>query len=173
MSRYIITHLHQTLKSRNDKTSVMVQFFCDDKDPRRRISLNLLRSLMHQILVWDKQLLRYVSDDAMEAHLQKLRDDSIGSDELQDLWCALLTVIQRSRTSQLWLIIDALDEPEPTSRTDVARQLNQFFGSDTVGRLKFFQRTVKTQITTPPIDLSSNSEQADLARTCGLIFGRK
>ncbi len=136
MSRYIIYHLRQSLKSNDDEAHIVVYFFCDDKDPRRRTSSNLLRSLLFQTLIEDKQLLRYVSEDAIEAHLQKLRNDTFPLDELHDLWNALLAVIQRSRTTRFWFIIDAIDELQPTSRKDVIYQLDRILESDTVGRLK-------------------------------------
>ena len=136
MSRYILHYLRQFLKSNNEQPHIVVYFFCDDKDPKRRTSLNLLRSLLFQTLVGDRQLLRYVSEDAMEAHLQKLRNDSIDSDELHSLWNALLSIIQRSRTTRFWFVIDAVDELEPTSRKNVVLQLQRILHSDTVGRLK-------------------------------------
>ena len=136
MSKYIITYLRQTLKMNNQKFQFVVYFFCDNKDLKRRTSLDLLRSLLFQILIEDKELLRYVSKDAMETHFQNSSGDSIGLSELDDLWNALLTVIQRSRAAQFWFIIDAVDELEPTSRKNIAHELNRILESDTVGRLK-------------------------------------
>ena len=136
MSKYIFTYLRQTLKLNNQQPQFVAYFFCDDKDLKRRTSLNLLRSLLFQILIVDEQLLRYVSEDAMKTHSQKLTDDSVETEELCYLWHALHTIIQRSRTTQFWIIIDAVDELEPTSRKDIAHQLNRILESDTVGRLK-------------------------------------
>ena len=136
MSKYIVTYLRQTLKMNNQQLQFVVYFFCDNKDLKRGTSLNLLRSLLFQILIEDKDLLRYVSEDAMETHFQKLSDDSIELGELDHLWNAVLTIIQRSRATQFWFIIDAVDELEPTSRKEVAHQLNRISESDTVGRLK-------------------------------------
>ena len=136
MSRYVLTYLRQTLKMNNQKTQIFVYFFCDDKDLNRRTSLNLLRSLLFQILIADEQLLRYVGENAMNIHLENLHDNSIQSEELNDLWDALLTIIQRSRATQFWFIVDAVDELEPTSRKDVIHHMNRILESDSVGRLK-------------------------------------
>lgn len=138
MSRFVLTYLRQTLEMNNLQRHIVVHFFCDDKDLKRRTSLNLLRSLLLQILMDDKQLLRYISTNAMTSYLQALGEDSVVSDEL-DVQCdALLTIIQRSRAIQFWFIIDAVDELEPTSRKDLAYQLNRMLDTDTVGRLKIF-----------------------------------
>ena len=84
MSRYILRYLRHFLKN-IEQLHIVVYFFCDDKDVKRRTSLNLLRSILFQTLKGDQQLLRYVSKDAMEAHLQKQRHDSINLDELHEL----------------------------------------------------------------------------------------
>lgn len=135
MSRYILTYLRQILRINNGSPQFLVYFFCDDKNLKRRTSLNLLRSLLFQILIRDEQLLRYISEDAMEIHFQKLRDNSIES-ENSYLWDSLLAIVQRSRATQFWFIIDAIDELEPTSRNDIAHQLTRILENDTVGRLK-------------------------------------
>ena len=168
MSRYIVTYLRQTLKMSNQQPLFIVYFFCDDKDLKRRTSLNLLRSTLFQILTEDKQLLRYIGEDAMETHLQKLDDSSIESGELSNLWNALLAIIQRSRATQFWLIIDAIDELEPTSRKDVNHQLNRILEGDTVGRLKVFltdRQTPKYQFPNQAILELGASESQDDVRT--------
>jgi Cdc6-like AAA superfamily ATPase len=136
MSRYVLTYLRQAFKTQLENPPFVVYFFCDDKDRKRRTSLNLLRSLLFQILIDDKTLLRYISENTMEAHLKKLRDHSMETNELQDLWDALSSVIQRSRAAQFWIVIDALDELDVASRRDVIRQLTRILEKDTVGRLK-------------------------------------
>lgn len=136
LSRYVLYYLRQFLKSNSEQPHIVMYFFCDDKDTNRRTSLNLLRSLLFQILTEDEHLLRYISEDAMVAHLRTPRNDSIDRDELHELWNALLAIIQRSRATQFWLIIDAVDELEPTSRKDVIQQVDRILESDTVGRLK-------------------------------------
>ena len=166
MSRYIITYLRQTLKMNNQQPQFVVYFFCDNKDLKRGTSLNLLRSLLSQILIEDKELLRYVSEDAMETHFQTLRDVSMESGELGYLWNALLTIIQRSRATQFWFIIDALDELEPTSRKEIAHQLNRISESDTVGRLKIFftdRQTPRYQFSNQAtLELGASESQDDV-----------
>lgn len=136
MSRYIHDYLRQSLNSHNAQSHIVVHFFCDNNDVKRRTSSNLLRSLLYQTLIEDEQLLRYVSEDAMEAHSQMLRNDTPDLDELHDLWTALLAIVQRSRATRFWFIIDAVDELEPASRKNVIHQFDRILGSDTVGRLK-------------------------------------
>lgn len=136
MSRYILYYLRHFLNSHNEQPHIVAYFFCDDKDPKRRTSSNLLRSLLCQTLLEDEQLLRYVSEDAIEAHSQLLLNDTMDLDELHDLWNALLAIIQRSRATRFWFIIDAVDELEPKSRKDVFHQFDRILESDTVGRLK-------------------------------------
>ena len=58
------------------------------------------------------------------------------ADELQELWDAFLAIIQRSRSTQFWVIIDALDELDSISRKDAICQLNRALENDIVGRLK-------------------------------------
>lgn len=165
MSRYILTYL-RALKVSHQDPPVVVYFFCDDKDPKRRTSLNLLRSLLFQILIYDKSLLRFISEEAMEAHLEKLRAHSMGSDEQQDLWDALSTVIQRSRAPQFWMVIDALDELDPASRKDAARQIMRILEKDTVGRLKvLFTDRLESQYDFPNpavVELGASESQADV-----------
>ena len=166
MSRFILTYLRQTLKMNNQQPHIVVHFFCDDKDLKRRTSLNLLRSLLLQILGADKQLLRYVSEDAMTSYLQALPGDSVVSDKLHVLWDALLAIIQRSRTTQFWFIIDAVDELEPASRKDVAHQLDRILDIDTVGRLKILftdRQTPEYQFSNQAtLELGASESEADV-----------
>lgn len=136
MSRYVLYYLRQFLKSYREQPHIVIHFFCDDKDSNRRTSLNLLRSLLFQILTENEQLLRYVHEDAMIAHLRRPRNDLTDADELHELWKALFAIIQRSRETQFWLIVDAIDELEPMSRKNVVQQLARILESDAVGRLK-------------------------------------
>lgn len=136
MSRYIFYYLQRSLTLNSKQPHILIYFFCDDKDPNRRTSLNLLRSLLFQILTEDGQLIRYVHETAMEAHLRTLRHDSIDAEDLHELWNALLAIIQRSRATEFWLVIDAVDELEPMSRKNVLQELDRILKSDSVGRLK-------------------------------------
>ena len=168
MSKYIVTYLRQTVKINNQQLQFVVYFFCDNKDLKRRTSLNLLRSLLFQMLIADKELLRYVSEAAMETHFEKLSDDTIESGELENLWNAVLTIIQRSRATQFWFIIDAVDELEPTSRKEVAHQLSRISESDTVGRLKILvtdRRTPRYQFSNQTTLKLGASESQDDVRT--------
>jgi len=166
MSRYVLTYLRQALRIHHQDPPIVVYFFCDDKDPKRRTSLNLLRSLLFQILIYDRTLLRYINEEAMEAHLEKLRDHSMEPEELRDLWDALSAVIQRSRATQFWLIIDALDELDSASRREVTRQLGRVLENDTVGRLKVLftdRQEPRFDFTNPAvIELGASESQADV-----------
>lgn len=136
MARYVLTYLRQAQKVYHQGPSIVVFFFCDDKDPERRTSFNLLRSLLFQILTSDRSLLRHISEDAMKAHLQKLEDHTMSADEQQDLWDTLSAVIQRSRATQFWIVVDALDELESGCRKNVTRQLSSILAKDSVAKLR-------------------------------------
>lgn len=136
MSRYVLTYLLQKQKHLVEEPPIIVFFFCDDKDPTRRDSMSLLRSLLSQILNYDKQLLRYISEDVMDALLQQPRDNYNVSDEIQDPWTALSSIVQRTRTRKFWFVIDAMDELDTASRKAVYRQLARVLDLDVIGRLK-------------------------------------
>lgn len=133
MSRY----LHAYLMKREASTLVrpiVGFFFCDNKVPERRTSLALLRSLLFQILQRDKELLRYIGEDAMESHLEQLKDPSTQPDS--ELWDSLVKIVQRSRDREFWVVIDALDELVADSRDDVLIQIQRAVDEDLNGRLK-------------------------------------
>lgn len=133
MSRYLNTYLKQREASTLFRPLVSF-FFCDNKVPERKTSLALLRSILFQIFQVDKGLLRYIGEDAMESHLEQLKDPSTQPDS--ELWGSLVKIIQRSRDREFWVVIDALDELVADCRDDVLHQIQRAVDEDLNGRLK-------------------------------------
>ena len=164
MSKYILTHLRETLKIDNSQPHIIAYFFCDNKDPKRRTSFHLLHSFLFQILLLDKKLLRYISEDALE--IQRSRKSSTNLEDLSGLWDTLLTIIQRSRSIRFWFIIDGVDELDPKSRVNVSNMLSRISEKDTVGRLKILvtdRRTPKHQFSNQAnLELGADESQNDI-----------
>ena len=114
----------------------------------------------------DEQFLGYICEEAIEAHFQMLRDDSIESEQLSHPWNALFTIILRSCTTQFWFVMDAVEELEPTSRKEVVHHLNRIVQSDTVGRSRIFltdRQTPKSQFSSQAtLELGASESRDDV-----------
>jgi hypothetical protein len=118
--------------------SIVAFFFCSSKDWLRNNHDELIRSLLYQILSQNQESFRYLNEADLQEYVSKVKDDPVNSTEGKSnyLWKVLHTILQRSKGTCFWIVIDALDELEPDARTTVLRQLSQDIDDDLGQRIK-------------------------------------
>ena len=84
----------------------LLYFFCDNQDDRRKNASLILRGLIYQILCQHPGLAIYLRNE-----YEKQREQLFSSrNSLQTLWRIFHSIVEYSNLTQIFIIIDALDE---------------------------------------------------------------
>lgn len=140
-TRYLLENLRRWLQRRETivpNRSIVAFFFCSSRDWLRNNHDEVIGSLLYQILSQNQESFRYLNEIDLEEYVSKVKDDPVnsiskGSDYL---WKALHIILQRSKETNFWIVIDALDELEPDSRTTLLRQMKQAIDEDLGQKIK-------------------------------------
>ncbi|OCL11199.1 hypothetical protein AOQ84DRAFT_437835 [Glonium stellatum] len=140
-ARYLLENIRRWLQRRGTailNQSVVAFFFCDSKDWLRNNHHELVCSLLYQILSQNQENFRYLDETDLQDFVSRIKDDPVNSTERgsEYLWKIFHTILQRSKGTSFWIIIDALDELEPDSRTVVLRQMSLAIDQDLGQRIK-------------------------------------
>ena len=139
MIKHALDYLRHSFGNRSAQQNVVAFFFCDDKDHLRKSCARLLCSLLHQLLSQSPQLLRYFDDDEMRQYNDtRINERQIDSHTSSNpfLWKCLSATFQRSNNIKFWILIDALDELESSSRKEVIDQFYKIMEEDLACRVK-------------------------------------
>ncbi|KAH8599520.1 ankyrin repeat-containing domain protein [Bisporella sp. PMI_857] len=115
LSAYLLEHLSRGELSPSSRTT-LCYFFCDEKIDTQRDGLTILRSLIHQLLVRRRLLIKYVKDayDIYGPHFDQ---------DFNELWRIFVAIVSDKRTGPISVIIDAIDECEETTRERFLRHI--------------------------------------------------
>ena len=102
---------------------VFAYFFCDNKDENRKSATLILRSFILQLLR-QTQLFQHVEDDF------RRKKDFLTNFEA--LWRILTSILRDSRSGNVFLLIDALDECDERSRKTLLTALKDLFKSSDI-----------------------------------------
>ncbi|PMD46365.1 hypothetical protein L207DRAFT_507281 [Hyaloscypha variabilis F] len=121
LSAYLLDYLSAGELSPSSRTT-LCYFFCDDKIDTQRDGLSILRSLIHQLLVRRRLLIKYVK--AAYNYAGPEFDQKFGQ-----LWQIFIAIASDKRVGPISVIVDAIDECEETTRKrfldDVQKLLHQ------------------------------------------------
>ena len=110
-------------KLRNTPDMAFAYFFCDNKDENRKSATSILRSFISQLLR-QTGLFQHVEDDF------KQKNDFLTNFEA--LWRIITSILHDSRSGNVFLLIDALDECDEGSRKDLLGALKILFKSSDI-----------------------------------------
>ncbi|KAI9855289.1 MAG: hypothetical protein M1824_006216 [Vezdaea acicularis] len=144
LSSFLVDKLEERLQ-RTPKT-ILVYFFCDNKDANRNRDTAILRGLMLQILRQLPSLFKHIQEDY---ELQPLAM----FENFDTLWRIFLNMLKDSGRSTIYILLDALDECEPQSRSNLVRAMSKL---STLSRIK---GQFKLLITSRPSPESNNPSE--------------
>ncbi|RFU30781.1 hypothetical protein B7463_g5552, partial [Scytalidium lignicola] len=116
ISCFVVEELQRTVKENN--SVVLIYYFCDNKDEQRRTPIAILRGILFQLLKRRPELFKLIEDD------YKIQKASIVT-KLDTLWRALDRMLQSLVDDKVYILIDALDECEESSRGDFLALLGE------------------------------------------------
>lgn len=110
-------------------------FFFDDKIEDRKTPAAMLRSIIWQLLLQKEELFQHI-----ELHFDR-QNNSLASNKLFEdfwiLWEILINILQDKRTGEIFILVDAVDECEQSTREDLFIQLRELFDDDLMQGVKF------------------------------------
>ena len=107
--------------------TTLCYFFCDEKINTQRDGTAILRSLIHQLLMRRRLLIKYVKSayDVQGPHFDQ---------NFNELWRIFIAIATDKRVGPVTVIIDAIDECEETTRErflrDVIQLINKSWSAD-------------------------------------------
>jgi len=107
----ISSYLIEELDKRAQFTSGMIfaYYFCDNKDDKRNTAIAIIRGLLLQLLRQRPLLFKHIQED-----YDQMRDRAF--DNFDALWRILLKMLRDPHAGQIYILIDALDECDKSSR---------------------------------------------------------
>ncbi|KAK8912864.1 Ankyrin repeat domain-containing protein 17 [Metarhizium anisopliae] len=113
------TFLVRFLKCKIEKnpSETFIHFFCDDKDQERKTPTAILRSLAWQLLLQRNELFEHVQPD-FEKYEESRTFESLFND-VYALRRILKNMLLDERSDKVFVLIDALDECEASTRKDL------------------------------------------------------
>ena len=129
-------------KASHDSEMTLAYYFCDNGDERRNTATAILRGLLLQLLRQRPILFQHIQEDyvEMEDRLPELLES------LDGLWRIFRSILSDSNIGKLYILVDALDECEKSSRQDFLISLRSLFVAEQLDE----QRTIKFLITCRP-----------------------
>jgi len=117
LSTYILECLSAGDHSPSLRTT-LCYFFCDEKIGTQRDGMAILRSLIHQLLLYRRLLIKYVKS-AYDFHGPQLEQN------FNELWRIFVAIASDKRTGPVSVIVDAIDECEEATRERFLQQVGQ------------------------------------------------
>lgn len=134
LSTFLVEHLTKTVQESTDKR--LAYFFFDDKIQDQRTAVAMLRSLIWQLLLQEKELFKHIEPD-FDRQANGLFSGNIFED-MAALWRMLINMLQDERAGETFVVIDALDECEQSTRKDLLTRLKKLFRGQPALKAKFF-----------------------------------
>jgi ankyrin repeat protein len=134
LSSYLLDYLSAGELSPSLRTT-LCYFFCDEKIDTQRDGKAILRSLIHQLLMRRRLLVKYVKAvyDIQGPQFEQ---------NFNELWRIFIVIASVKRVGPISVIIDAIDECEETTRERFLQEVNKLVGmsgsaSSNIPRIKF------------------------------------
>ncbi len=107
----ISSYLIDELGKRAQFTSSMIfaYYFCDNKDDKRNTAIGIIRGLLLQLLRQRPLLFKHIQED-----YDQMKDRVF--ENFDALWRILLKMLRDPHAGQIYILIDALDECDKSSR---------------------------------------------------------
>lgn len=132
MSTFLVETLNKEAEAYPNKA--FIYFHCDSKDQSRRTPTAILRSLIWQLLLQRKELLRYINA-RLAIQKEAVFFDVLFKD-LSTLWCLFINMLRDKGTGEVMILIDALDECEAPSRETLLIFLRELFEEEPTVNVK-------------------------------------
>ncbi|KAM6506306.1 hypothetical protein FSOLCH5_013296 [Fusarium solani] len=134
------TFLIEILKGKVEKSpeKAFAYFLCDYRYQERRTPAAMLRSLIWQLLLQRNGLFQHMQSDFEKHKNSRIFDDLF--DNFYTLWRIFQDILEDKRAGEVFILIDALDECEISTRKALLLRMRELFQASpkSAGKFKFF-----------------------------------
>ncbi|KAK8142161.1 hypothetical protein G3M48_009262, partial [Beauveria asiatica] len=131
--------LVEVLKEKAEKShAIFAYFFWDIKADARKTPTFILRSLIWQILVQKNELFPVMQEEYEKHHRKRVYQGLFN--DFSALWAIFRSLLQHPTMGEAFILIDALDECEKSTRGELLVSVRSLFESlpeDVLGKVKF------------------------------------
>ena len=130
MSTFLVEELQKKVERAPGKA--LAYFFCDDKIQNRRTPMDIIRSLIWQILLQRNELFDNIKPDF----------DAQGStivESFSTLWRIFEGMLRDERSGEVFILIDAFDECDGSMRRGLLTHIRELFQSSPTARMGKFK----------------------------------
>ncbi|KAM0552661.1 hypothetical protein ACHAPJ_007758 [Fusarium lateritium] len=118
MSIYLSQHFEHV--TREDSNAETIFFFCDNKHETRNTAINILRGLIYQLVMRQRDLIYLVLP-----HWKTQPSDIFEEQSFNTLWKLFEDMIAKLEAGVAYCVIDGLDECDQTSLSSLLRKFEQ------------------------------------------------
>lgn len=133
MSTFLVEALTTKIEKSDD--AMLAYFFFDDKTEDRKTPAAMLRSIIWQLLLQKEELFQHI-----ELYFDRQNNNLASNKPFEDfwiLWEILINMLQDKRTGEIFILIDAVDECEQSTRENLLIRLRELFDEDLTQGVKF------------------------------------
>ncbi|KAL6915563.1 hypothetical protein FSST1_007058 [Fusarium sambucinum] len=132
LAKFLVDSVRKEKKAEKSRPEFVCHFFFKDDSDDQRSSLFALRALLHQILTDDKALLRHAFK-VFESKGNAMFED------FDSLWDVLSGIANDPSATNLLIILDALDECEKNSQSQLLKHLNKLYHAKPLSKKPYFK----------------------------------
>ncbi|KAM0228216.1 hypothetical protein ACHAPO_010864, partial [Fusarium lateritium] len=132
LAKFLVDSVRKEKKAEKSRPEFVCHFFFKDDSDDQRSSLFALRALLHQILTDDKALLRHAFT-VFESKGNAMFED------FDSLWDVLSGIANDPSATNLLIILDALDECEKNSQSQLLKHLNKLYHAKPLSKKPYFK----------------------------------
>ena len=142
MSTFLVGLLKEKVEKAPGKA--FAYFFCDDKNQDRKTSTAILRSLIWQLLLQKNELFQHIQSDFEKHERSRLFEDLF--ENFSALWRIFRGMLQDENAGEVFILIDALDECERSTRKGFLRGMRELFHASPTSRKFRFLVTCRPKV---------------------------
>lgn len=133
MSTFLIEAL--TTKIEKLDNAMLAYFFFNDKTEDWKTPVAMLQSIIWQLLLQKEELFQHI-----ELYFDRQNNNLASNKPFEDfwiLWEILINMLQDKRTGEIFILIDAVDKCEQSTRENLLIRLRVLFDEDLMQGVKF------------------------------------
>lgn len=111
-------------KAKHSRDALFLQYFCDNKDEKRKTAVAIVRGLIYQLLRLRRKLFKYILPTF------KIQKESLFSENsFESLWRIFKDMIYDSALDTVYCVVDGLDECDEASLEVLLKKLKTLFST--------------------------------------------
>lgn len=114
-----------------NETTLLAYFFCDENNPHRRNTLDMLKTLIRQMILQNRDLTEYLLVDQRKRKKGEQKHQNFDVTSVSALWANLQNMFKDVSVKTIYFVVNALSETDGESRTEFLKLLSPYLEPET------------------------------------------